>query len=103
MVLHDGDAPQDTRCNAFQPGVPTRRSTSQTSAQVLLDAGVLDVAGAAVPVDEAALVPDFVDSDFADSDFPPVSFCVLSAFFAAPAVLLPPLLKSVTYQPPPFN
>ena len=70
--------------------------------------GVLAAVGvaAAAGIDAAPVVaeapPDAADSDLADSVLLPLSACFSAVFFAA-LVLLPPLLKSVTYQPPPFS
>lgn len=74
-------------------------------------AGVLDDAGALAGALEAAealevLPSALLFSVLAGSDEPPepeVSDCFESVFLTGAVVLLPPLLKSVTYQPPPFN
>lgn len=72
------------------------------------DAGVGEVPDTLEADEEVAVVAaadgvEALDSDLADPDFPDVSVCFSSVFLADPVALLPPPLKSVTYQPPPFN
>ena len=75
-------------------------------AGVLADAGALAGALEEAPEALAALPSALLFSVLAGSDEPPlpeVSDCFESVFLTGAVVLLPPLLKSVTYQPPPFN
>jgi hypothetical protein len=96
------------KANAQQPD--SLQKACESSHQLLLGVAAVLAAGveAAVvllPDDPEVLLAEALeslDSLLADSDFPLVSVCFSSVFFAEP--VLPPLfLKSVTYQPPPFN